>query len=144
MGTVKRILARKADVALTTTEGAMVFDAIRVMAERGVGALVVTEGDLVVGIITERDYLRKVALEGRSSKETAVGAIMSSPVVTVGQGDTIDHCMELMTRHRFRHLPVVEDDQLVGVISIGDCVKQLLKEHKDEISHLAEYIGGRA
>jgi CBS domain-containing protein len=143
MGTVRSILAGKADTVLTTSKEAMVFDAIGVMAENGVGALVVTEGDAVVGIVTERDYLRKVALEGRSSRETPVQAIMSSPVVVVSRALTIEQCMGLMTEHRCRHLPVVQDGELVGIISIGDCVKQIAKEQKDEIAHLTEYIGGR-
>ncbi len=143
MGTVRSILAGKADAVLTTSKETMVFDAIGVMAENGVGALVVVEGDAVVGIVTERDYLRKVALEGRSSKETTVASIMSSPVVVVSKTLRIEQCMGLMTGHRCRHLPVVEDGELVGIISIGDCVKQLVKEQKDEIHYLSEYIGGR-
>ncbi len=144
MGTVRSILAGKADLALATSKETMVFDAIGVMASHAVGALVVTQDDLVVGIVTERDYLRKVALKGLSSKDTPVATIMSSPVVTVERTDSIDRCMALMTTHRCRHLPVVQDDKLVGVISIGDCVKQMVKEQKQEISFLSDYIGGRA
>lgn len=143
MGAVRSILAGKADVVLTTSREAMVFDAIGVMAEHGVGALVVTDGTAVVGIVTERDYLRKIALEGLSSRDTPVASIMSSPVVVVEKTHSIEQCMALMTEHRCRHLPVVQESRLVGVISIGDCVKQLLKEHKAEIHYLTEYIGGR-
>ncbi len=143
MGNVRNILGGKTTTrALTTTKQTMVFDAIGVMAEHGVGALVVTEGDSVVGIVTERDYLRKVALQGRSSKETPVEDIMSSPVIVVDRQASIEHCMQLMTTHRCRHLPVVDGGALVGVISIGDCVKRLVREQKDEIGFLNEYISG--
>ncbi len=146
MGTVRSILATKAiDQLLTTTRTEMVFDAIGVMAEAGCGSLVVVEGDEVVGIVTERDYLRKVALKGRSSRETPVQDIMSSPVITVVVSTSADRCMTLMTANRCRHLPVLGDDGgLIGVVSIGDCVKQMVREQKDEIDFLNEYIAGPA
>ncbi len=145
MGSVERILARKdADNVLTTTKSTTVRDAIATIADNGVGALVVTESGAVVGIVSERDYLREVALMDRSSRSTPVEMIMSSPVVTVGLTDSVEHCMELMTSHRFRHLPVVEDGVLVGVISIGDCVRQMVWEQSQEIHFLIDYIGGRA
>ncbi|MCO4773275.1 MAG: CBS domain-containing protein [Deltaproteobacteria bacterium] len=145
MGTVRNILAGKdKDSILTTTEERTVYEAIAFMAENRVGALVVVQAAAVVGMITERDYLRKVALQGRSSKETPVSAIMSSPVVTVSSTDTVDHCMALMTENRCRHLPVVTAGRLVGLISIGDCVKQVVREQKEEIGFLEDYIGGRS
>lgn len=144
MGTVRSILAAKAiDRTLTASRSTIVFDAIGVMSEHSVGSLVVVEGDDIVGILTERDYLRKVALHGRSSRQITVDAIMSSPVVTVTLGASIEHCMALMTHNRCRHLPVVGDDGgLTGVVSIGDCVKALVRDQKSEIDFLNEYIAG--
>lgn len=146
MGDVRRILLGKpSKETLTTGPTTTVFEAIGVMAEHGVGALVVTREAAIVGIVTERDYLRKVALQGRSSRETPVSEIMSSPVHTVGQRTTIEQCLALMTAKRCRHLPVVDErGHLVGVVSIGDCVKQLVREQKDEIEFLNQYIGGSA
>jgi CBS domain-containing protein len=146
MGTVRSILASKTiDQLLTTTREELVFDAISVMAENSIGSLVVVDGDEVVGIVTERDYLRKVAVQGRSSRETPVSTIMSSPVITVLMSATIERCMTLMTANRCRHLPVLGDDGgLIGVVSIGDCVKRMVQEQKDEINFLNEYIAGPA
>ncbi len=144
MGSVRSVLGGKTAVTvLTTPPETMVFDAIALMATHSIGALVVTDNDAVVGMITERDYLRKIALQGRSSRDTPVRAIMSAPVITVSHSDTIDRCMELMTEHRIRHLPVVEGGVLVGIVSIGDCVKQKVKEQGAEIEHLQDYISGR-
>jgi CBS domain-containing protein len=117
-----------------------VLEAIRQMAERRVGALLVLRSTELAGIVSERDYARKVVLLGRSSAETPVWQIMSAPVVTVGLDATVDECMELMTERRIRHLPVVDRDQVVGVLSIGDCVKAVIEEQRHQIEDLERFI----
>ncbi len=117
-----------------------VLEAIRLMAERHVGALLVLQGDELKGIVSERDYARKVVLLGRSSAETPVWQIMSSPVITVGRGDSVHACLELMTRHRIRHLPVVDGGAVVGVLSIGDLVKAVIETQRQQIEDLERFI----
>jgi len=117
-----------------------VLKAIQVMAEKHVGALPVLRGDELVGIVSERDYARKVILLGRSSAETPVWQIMSSPVVTVTQDDSVHRCMQLVTDHRVRHLPVTEKGKLIGIISIGDLVKAVIDEQQETITNLERYI----
>ena len=117
-----------------------VFDALKLMAEKGIGALVVREGNKVVGVISERDYARKVILQGRSSPTTFVSEIMTARVVYAQLEQNIDECMAIMTEKRIRHLPVMEDDRLVGIISIGDLVKSIIAEQQFIIEQLERYI----
>ena len=119
---------------------APVIDAIRLMAERRIGALLVMNGATLAGILSERDYARKVVLQGRSSKDTPVRDIMTAQVVTVGPHDGIERCMQLVTDGRIRHLPVLDDGQVVGVVSIGDLVKAVIEEQRQELDHLQRYI----
>ncbi|URD45504.1 CBS domain-containing protein (plasmid) [Pseudomonas sp. BYT-5] len=119
-----------------------VFEAIRRMAEKDVGALIVQEGERLVGIVSERDYARKMVLCGRASAATPVSIIMSSPVVTVSPSETIQHCLQLMSRGHMRHLPVVEAGRVIGMVSIGDLVKDIITEQAELIDHLQKYIRG--
>jgi CBS domain-containing protein len=143
MKSVANILKSKADTGVYSIgPTASVFDALKLMAEKNIGSLLVMEGDAIVGIVTERDYARKVALLGRTSPLTQVREVMTAAVMFVGPEQTSDHCMALMTQHRLRHLPVVEGGQLLGLISIGDLVKDIISEQKFIIEQLERYIAG--
>jgi CBS domain-containing protein len=144
MATAGGVLASKADRTIfTITPEASVFDALKLMAEKNVGALLVmAKGEQPVGIFTERDYARKIILMARSSKETAVREVMTSPVMYVSADRTSEECMALMTEHRLRHLPVMDDGKLIGLISIGDLVKDVISEQKFIIAQLERYISG--
>jgi len=137
--TIRQMLQGRTDVFKASPD-TTVLDALRLMAEKNVGALVVVSGDSLVGIFSERDYARKVILEGRASRDTKVSEIMTSKVVTIDPGRTAGECMALMTEKRFRHLPVLENGRLVGVISIGDVVRAVVDEQRFTIEQLEGYI----
>ncbi|MEG1040992.1 MAG: CBS domain-containing protein [Pseudomonas sp.] len=145
MKTVAQLLKTKAQQhqqVHTIGPGQMVLDALKLMAEKNVGALPVVEGGQVVGIVSERDYARKMVLKGRSSVGTPVSAIMSAPVITVDPHQNIDYCMSMMTNSHLRHLPVVENGELLGLLSIGDLVKEAIAEQANMIQQLEQYIRG--
>jgi len=144
MTTATQILKSKPDKTVySTTASSSVFDAIKLMAEKNVGALVVMEGGAIVGVITERDYARKIVLMARSSKDTPVREIMTSPVMYVQPDRTSEECMALMTEYRVRHLPVIDKGEVIGLVSIGDLVKDVISEQKFIIQQLEQYISGR-
>ena len=140
MPTVRQLLEAKSPEVIAIGPESPVIDAIRLMAERGIGALVVMEGPKLAGILSERDYARKIVLQGRSSRDTPVSSIMTAEVVTVAPGDSIDHCMQLVTDRRIRHLPVVDGGAVVGVLSIGDLVKTVIELQRRDIDQLQRYI----
>lgn len=142
MGVVSNILEGKSKSIFSITPDTSVYHALELMVEKNVSALLVMEGDKLAGIFTERDYARKVVLKGKFSKETQIGDIMTKDLITVTPASTIDDCMKLMTGKFIRHLPVVEDNKLVGIISIGDVVRQIIEEQKSIIGHMEQYIAG--
>ena len=143
MTTVAQILATKADRTVhTIAPTASVYEAVRLMADRNIGALVVVEHGQVVGIVSERDYARKIVLMARASKDTPLSEIMSSPVMYVQPDQTSEECMVLMTENRLRHLPVMDGNKLIGLISIGDLVKAIISDQKFTIEQLEHYIAG--
>lgn len=143
MTILAQILKSKPDhTVYTITPSALVFDAVKLMAEKNIGALVVLEGEEVVGMITEREYARTIVLMARSSKTTAVRDIMTTPVMYVLPNQTSEECMALMTEHRLRHFPVIDKGKLIGLISIGDLIKDVNSEHKFIIEQLEHYITG--
>ena len=142
-GTISALLQNKGAQVCSVAPETAVFDAIRLMAEKNIGALVVTSGGQVVGVFSERDYTRKVALLGRSSKETKVTEIVSAPVISADPDSSIEDCMRLMTNHRIRHLPVLEGGKLVGIVSIGDLVNWIISTQSQEIDQLKTYITGQ-
>ena len=142
MKLVRHLLDTKGDEVITIGRNASVFDAIKLMADRAVGSLLVMDGNALVGIVTERDYARKVILKGRASDSTEVGDIMTTELVTTSASQTVRDCMTLMTEERIRHLPVVEDGQVIGLISIGDLVNAIISDQQEEIEQLGQYISG--
>jgi CBS domain-containing protein len=142
MKLVQHLLDAKGSDVISIAADASVLDAIRVMAERSVGSLLVMDEGEISGIVTERDYARKVILLGRSSETTTVEAIMSTEVITATAEQTVGECMTLMTEKRIRHLPVVADEKVVGLISIGDLVQAIISDQQHEIEQLENYISG--
>jgi CBS domain-containing protein len=142
MQTLKSLLDGKGHSILSVSPDAPVLEAVRIMAESHVGALLVMKGELLIGIISERDYARKVVLMGRSSSDTPVRDIMTSPVITVPPDSSVHDAMQIMTERRVRHLPVVSGGGVQGVVSIGDLVKSVIEEQRHHIEYLETYIRG--
>ena len=143
MTNVAQVIQDKAEQAIyTVSPDATVLEAISIMAEKGIGALVVTQDNEVVGILSERDYTRKVALMERSSYDTTVSEIMTAKVLTISRSNTVEECLQLMTDRHLRHLPVLDNEKLVGFISIGDLVKAAMADQKVLIEQLKQYISG--
>jgi CBS domain-containing protein len=141
--TVSSILRFKGHHVWSVRPDESVFLAISLMADKGVGALLVIAEGTLVGIISERDYARKVILQGKSSKDTLVSSIMTSPVIAVSPNHTVDDCMRIVTTKRIRHLPVVDGEKVIGVVSIGDLVRRIMSNQDETIQYLHEYIVGR-
>jgi len=142
MKLVKHLLGTKGRDIISIDPNASVLDAIKLMADKAIGSLLVMRDDTMLGIVTERDYARKVIVKGRSSESTLVSEIMTADVVSVTSARTVNDCMAVMTERKIRHLPVVDNDQVVGVISIGDLVQAIISDQKDEIEQLEHYISG--
>ena len=140
--TVSSVLRRKDRKVLSIAPDASVYEAISLMADNSIGALIVVSNGMLVGILSERDYARKVILQQRSSKDTCVCDIMTAPVITVTPNHTVEECMRLMTDGRIRHLPVVEGAAIVGIVSIGDLVRSVITIQGETIQYLQQYIGG--
>ena len=143
MGKVKEILQTKGDVIYSVEPTTMVYDAIAMMCEKNIGGVLIVEGTKLVGIFTERDYARKLILKGKSSKDTPIHELMTSNLITVSPETSIDDCMRVMVGRKIRHLPVLDNNVLVGLISIGDVVRHVIDEQKTIIQHLEYYITGQ-
>ncbi len=142
MRSVRQLLEAKAPEVFAIGPDAPVVDAIRLMAEKRIGALLVMQAGKLVGILSERDYARKVVLQGKSSRDTPVSDIMTPQVMTVGLDDTAEHCMQLVTNRRIRHLPVMDGEHVLGVVSIGDLVRAVIEDQQVELDQLQRYIAG--
>ncbi len=142
MKLIKHLLDKKGRHIFSIKPEDSVLDAIRVMAEKGIGSLVVMEDQELLGIMSERDYARKVIIKGRSSESTAVSEIMTDNVITTSSSETVNDCMSVMTEKKIRHLPVVEDNAVIGMISIGDLVEAIISDQQEEIEQLEHYISG--
>ena len=142
MTTVRSVLQTKDNTIWSIAPDALVFDALKIMADKNVGALLVMQKERVVGIFSERDYARKIVLKGESSHTTAIKDVMTSGVLSVNPEQSIDECMALMTNKHIRHLPVLENEKLIGLVSIGDVVKAIISEHEYTIKQLENYITG--
>ncbi|MEJ2172373.1 MAG: CBS domain-containing protein [Woeseiaceae bacterium] len=142
MKLVKHLLDKKGRQIFSVGPDDSVLEAIKIMAEKGIGSLVVLQDEALLGILSERDYARKVIIKGRSSETTRVSEIMTEDVLTTSSGQTVNQCMNLMTEKKIRHLPVVEDGVVVGMISIGDLVEAIISDQQEEIEQLEQYISG--
>lgn len=142
MKSVKHLLDTKQVRIISVSENISVLDALKVMTEKNISAVLVMENDRLRGIFTERDYARKIILQGKSSKDTLIKEVMTASPITISLSDSIDYCMELMTDKHIRHLPVVENDEVKGMVSIGDVVKFIIADQKQTISQLESYISG--
>jgi len=138
--TVNQILSTKGGKVFSVVSDITVFEALRVMGEKNIGAILVIDGGILKGILSERDYARKIILKDKSSKKTPVSEIMESEVITVKPSDDLEYCMGLMSGRRIRHLPVIENDIIIGLVSIGDVVKAIIEVQKETIKHLDSYI----
>jgi CBS domain-containing protein len=142
-GTIDLVLNQKNPAICSVSPGTTVFDAIKLMSDKNIGALLVMQDSRLVGMFSERDYTRKVVLKGKSSKSTAVEEIITTPVVSVTRQKTVEECMRLMTEHRVRHLPVLEDDKVVGIVSIGDLVNWIISAQNLALNQMEDYISGK-
>ena len=142
MKLVKHLLDSKGREIISIVQEASVYDAIKLMADHGVGSLLVMDGDELKGIVTERDYARKVIIKGRSSESTQVREIMTTDLVTTTSAQTVNECMTMMSERRIRHLPVMSGEEVVGLISIGDLVQAIISDQQEEIEQLENYISG--
>ena len=140
MKTATNLLATKSATIFSVKANTSVLDALQLMMEKNISALLIMEDEVLSGIFTERDYARKIILQGRSSKDTQISEVMTSEVLTLSPADGIDQCMEIMTRQHIRHLPIVDSNKVVGIISIGDLVRFVIEEQKKTIEHLESYI----
>lgn len=140
MKTVKQLLSTKSAQIFSVTAETSVLDALSVMMEKNISALLILEGSQLSGIFTERDYARKIVLQGKTSADTPLSEVMTASPITVSPNDSLDHCMEIMTDKHIRHLPVLADDQIIGMVSIGDVVKFIIEDQKQTISQLEGYI----
>jgi CBS domain-containing protein len=142
-GTISAILREKGGAIYSIAPDKTVYEAIETMAARNIGALLVMSNDRLVGIISERDYTRKIALKGKQSKQTPVSEIMFSPVISVGEDASVEECMELMTQRRIRHLPVKNGEQVLGVVSIGDLINWIIKTQREVLNSMEDFISGK-
>ena|ERR1700712_2952279 len=140
MKKIRNILEGKGHHVYSVTPDTSVYDALHVMMERNISSLLIMENEILKGIFTERDYARKLVLMGRSSKETPIGEIMTANLFTITPSETIDHCMEMMSAHKIRHLPVIDNNRVTGMVSIGDVVKFIIEDQKRTIQQLESYI----
>ena len=140
MKSVRHLLSQKPSVLFSVERKTSVFEVLHLMMKENISAVLVIENEKLIGIFTERDYARKIVLQGKSSKDTDIGEVMSSNILTINPKDSVEHCMKIMTDRHFRHLPVVENDKVTGIISIGDIVRFVIEDQKKTIEQLENYI----
>lgn len=140
MKTVHFILEEKPKAVFSVAENTSVYEALQLMMDKNISALLIMDGDKLQGVFTERDYARKIVLQGRTSKDTSIGDVMTKNPITVAPSESVERCMKLMTENHFRHLPVTENETVIGMISIGDILKHVIEDQKNTIDHLQSYI----